>query len=288
MKLKLVAGLVAALSITSAQAEPTSSVWKVSKGNDYIYVGGTVHILPASEFPLPGAFDKAYKDSQGIVLEADLPDPNDVQAQMQMMQAMAYSDGRTLKDVLKPKTFQALSEYFAQFGASAEQLQGFKPGFIMTMMLAMEAQKEQMAGEGVDAYFDKLAEKDKKLIEYLETTEFQIDMLANLGEGDEDKFINMNLQQMSEFKPLMLKMIKAWKTGDVKVIDDVLSAQMKDESPEIYETMITARNKDWIAKIERLFGDNDKEFVLVGAGHLAGDDSVLKLLSDKGYKISQM
>lgn len=288
MKLKLVAGLVAALSITSAQAEPTSSVWKVSKGSDYIYVGGTVHILPASEFPLPGAFDKAYKDSQGIVLEADLPDPNDVQAQMQMMQAMAYSDGRTLKDVLKPKTFQALSEYFAQFGASAEQLQGFKPGFIMTMMLAMEAQKEQMAGEGVDAYFDKLAEKDKKLIEYLETTEFQIDMLANLGEGDEDKFINMNLQQMSEFKPLMLKMIKAWKTGDVKVIDDVLSAQMKDESPEIYETMITARNKDWIAKIERLFGDNDKEFVLVGAGHLAGDDSVLKLLSDKGYKISQM
>jgi len=288
MKLKLVTGILAALSLTAAQAEPTSSVWKVSKGTDYIYVGGTVHLLPTSEFPLPKAFDKAYQDSQGIVLETDVPDPNDVQAQMQMMQAMAYTDGRTLKDVLKPKTFKALSDYFAQFGASVEQLQGFKPGFIMTMMLAMAAQKEQMAGEGVDAYFDKLAIKDKKLIEYLESVEFQINMLANLGEGQEDKFINSNLDQMNDFKPLMLKMIKAWRSGDVATIEQVLNEQMKDENPEMYNTMITARNKNWIAKIENLFTDNDKEFVLVGAGHLAGDDNVLELLSEKGYKISQM
>lgn len=288
MKFKLVAGILAALSLTSAQAEPTSSVWKVSKGTDYIYVGGTVHILPASEFPLPKAFDKAYKDSQGIVLETDLPDPNDVQAQMKMMQAMAYTDGRTLKDVLKPKTYEALSSYFAQFGASVEQLQGFKPGFIMTMMLAMAAQKEQMAGEGVDAYFDKQAIKDKKLVEYLESVEFQINMLANLGEGQEDKFINSNLDQMNDFKPLMLKMIKAWRSGDVATIEQVLNEQMKDENPEMYNTMITARNKNWIGKIENLFTDNDKEFVLVGAGHLAGDDNVLELLSEKGYKISQM
>lgn len=288
MKLKLVAGMLAALSLTTAQAEPTSSVWKVSKGSDYIYVGGTVHLLPASEFPLPAAFDKAYQDTQGIVLETDLPDPNDMQAQMKMMQAMAYTDGKTLKDVIKPETYKALGKYFLSFGASIEQLQGFKPGFIMTMMLALEAQKEQMAGEGVDAYFDKLAEKDKKLIEYLETVEFQTQMLANLGEGEEDKFINANLDQMGEFKPLMLKMIKAWKEGDTKTIETVMNEQMKDDNPGMYDTMITARNKDWIAKIERLFTDADKEFVLVGAGHLAGDDNVLELLSEKGYKISQM
>jgi hypothetical protein len=37
-----------------------------------------------------------------------------------------------------------------------------------------------------------------------------------------------------------------------------------------------------------MFGDNDREFVLVGAGHLVGDDSVIALLKAKGYKVEQM
>ena len=84
-------------AFTACAESSSSSVWKVSKGQDHIYVGGTVHILPVSEFPLPSQFDLAYKNSDSIVLEADLPDATDQQGQMAMMQAMMFQNGQTLK-----------------------------------------------------------------------------------------------------------------------------------------------------------------------------------------------
>ena len=37
-----------------------------------------------------------------------------------------------------------------------------------------------------------------------------------------------------------------------------------------------------------MFGDDDLEFVLVGAGHLVGEDNVLTLLQEKGYRVIQL
>ena len=59
------------LLLSSALVSPAvlaeTSVWKVSKGGDYLYVAGTVHLLPESAFPLPAEFDKAYTDSDTLV-----------------------------------------------------------------------------------------------------------------------------------------------------------------------------------------------------------------------------
>lgn len=47
-------------------------VWKLSKGDDYIYIAGTVHMLARFDFPLPSALEVAYKDSDYVVFETDL------------------------------------------------------------------------------------------------------------------------------------------------------------------------------------------------------------------------
>ena len=70
--------LSSCLLATTVQAK--SSVWQVSKGNDSLFIGGTVHILPKSEMPLPVEFNHAYKQADTIVLEAPIPDPSDAQA----------------------------------------------------------------------------------------------------------------------------------------------------------------------------------------------------------------
>ena len=40
----------------SITATAESAVWKVSKGEDYLYLAGTVHVLRASDYPLPREF----------------------------------------------------------------------------------------------------------------------------------------------------------------------------------------------------------------------------------------
>lgn len=280
--------LAAISTIVAAQEAATTSVWKVSKGEDAVYVGGTIHILPVSEFPLPVAFTETYEKSDTLVFETELPDPTDVGAQQKMIEAMAYTDESTLKDKLSAETFTALDQYLSMFGANAEQLSRFKPGLVATMLITMEAQRVNMGGEGVDAYFTQLAKRDDKPREYLETIDFQLNMLANMGVGEEERFISETLSTLPEFKEIMRSTINAWREGDSEAIETLVIDTFKRESPSSFDDVFTKRNQNWVPQIEAMFGDDDKEFVLVGAGHLVGKGNVLELLESKGFKIEQL
>jgi uncharacterized protein YbaP (TraB family) len=278
-------------SFISLNTFAESSVWKVSKGGDHVFIGGTVHILPVSEFPLPKEFDIAYKESDSIVLETKLPDASDTAFQMKMMQQMAYGNGKTINDFLSKRTQKKLSQYLTNLGVDMMMFERFKPGFLVTMLAMLEAQQAQLSGEGVDIFYSKQASRDKKSIAYLESAEFQMDMIANMGKGNEDRFIQSNLEQMKDFKAMFLGLLKAWRAGDMKQLDKLAIKPMQDD-PKTIKILLTDRNRNWIPHIERMFADNGKgskkEFVLVGVAHLVGKDNVLALLKAKGYRIKQL
>ena len=275
-------------SALSNFAVADAAVWKVSNGQNELFIAGTVHILPPSEFPLPTEFDKAYQQADSIVLEAKLPDPTDQQAQMAMIQKLAYPAGETLSQKISESTYKELKQYLGGLGLNLDELNGFKPGFVLSMMTVMEAHKAGLAGEGVDAFYGKRAKKDNKEISYLETAEFQLNMLANIGKDGEEKFILETLKEMSKFKPQLEQLIAAWRAGDINAIDSLILEQAKSKDPQGYQSMFTDRNRNWIPQISEMLNDQDKELVLVGAGHLAGDDSVLKMLKAMGYSVTKI
>lgn len=286
-KVSVGAALLAA-AFNSASVLAETSMWKVSKGNDYLYIGGTVHLLPESAFPLPAEFDAAYQATDTLVLEVKMPDLTDAAAQNAMLQAMAYNDGRSLTKVLSPEVYQQVSDYFAPYGVQLQQLDGFKPGFVALQMLALEMMKAQMAGEGVDSYFDKKAQADGKTMAYLETVESQLNLLANMGEGYEDAFLKMNLEQVSDFENYFAAMITAWRAGDMEALNKLAVEPARELDPVLYQALFVKRNNAWLPQIENMFGNDSKELVLVGSGHLAGEDSVLALLQQAGYQVQQV
>ncbi|MBV2130283.1 TraB/GumN family protein [Arsukibacterium indicum] len=286
-KVSLSAALLAT-ACSSASVLAETSMWKVSKGDDYLYVGGTVHFLPESAFPLPAEFDAAYQATDTLVLEVKMPDPTDVAAQTALLQAMAYSDGRSLAKVLSPEVYQQVSDYFAPYGVQLQQLDGYKPGFIALQMLAIEMMKAKMAGEGVDSYFDKRAQADGKAMAYLETVESQLNLLANMGEGYEDAFMKINLEQFADFESYFAEMIAAWRAGDMNKLNKLAVEPARQLDPVLYQALFVERNNAWLPQIEQMFGNDSKELVLVGGGHLAGDDSVLALLQQAGYLVEQV
>ena len=56
----------------SINVHAESPVWKVSHGDNHLYLGGTIHLLGKDDYPLPPAFEKAYQDSSKLVFEADI------------------------------------------------------------------------------------------------------------------------------------------------------------------------------------------------------------------------
>ncbi len=272
-------GLTLALS-----ASATTSLFEVTKDDRRILLGGTIHLLHPDEFPLPDAFYAAYDEAEALYLEADLAAIQAPAFTQQMMQIMLYPPGQTLNSELSPEVWQALTEYAEAHQFPVQQFVGFDPAFVSMIMTVMAAQKKGIQ-EGVDTYFMSKAQQDGLPLGYLETPEQVLGYMRAMTGQDGDNIIMATLTDLERFDQLMNTMVSAWKRGDMEALDQDLGAPMREQAPEMYQTLLTDRNEDWLPILEGLFDDAEVELVLVGSLHLAGEDSLLTALERKGYKV---
>jgi hypothetical protein len=61
--------------------------------------------------------------------------------------------------------------------------------------------------------------------------------------------------------------------------------EMKDASPALYQSILVDRNTDWANQIQTMLQGSGAAFIAVGAGHLAGDDSVQAILAKRGVTV---
>lgn len=285
----LAAGTLFSSSFFTSQAQADAMVWKVSNEHGELYLGGTIHMLRPSDYPLKPEYDIAFKNSDTLVFETDINAAMDMGFQQQMMMQMSLPPGKTLKDILSPKTYARLSDFAAERGLPIDMLQSFKPALVAVTLTQLELQKLGItASSGIETYFSGLAKTHNKSVASLETPDEQIAIMASMGEGYEDDFINGSLDDFENLAQEFKHLINAWKEGDVSAIDEKMTTMMKDRFPQMYNNLLVKRNFNWIKEIDRLIKTSDKEFILVGAAHLAGNDSVQNLLKAQGYKIEKV
>ncbi|MEQ8315680.1 MAG: TraB/GumN family protein [Gammaproteobacteria bacterium] len=272
----------------SAFSYGDSSVWKVSSGDNTLYLGGTVHLLRPSDYPLPPEYEEAYGEADELYFETDIAAMSDLTVQAQMLQQLTYTDGRTLATVLNEEAYQALTDYTASVGLPLTMLESFKPGMIVSTLQVLEFQKMGFTPQGVDTYFNTRAMGEAKDIGALETLEEQIGFLAAMGEGNESEFILMSLTDLEETDEIMEEMISAWRSGDSDALEELFVDDMRERAPELYDSLLRQRNFRWMPQIEAMMDDSDTEFVLVGAAHLIGPDGLVDLLREAGYEVSQL
>lgn len=286
-KLLTLLSAVLLLSVPAVQAE--TSVWQVTKGEQRLYIAGTVHLLPPEQFPLPQEFSQAYHEADTLVFETDVRELETAKGMQLLMQHAMYSDGRSLSQVLSASTYQQLQQYAKTQGVDLAPLNQFKPDFVLLTLMQVALQKAGMAGEGVDMHFLKQAVADNKPMLFLETVEQQLAMLLNISAENEDAFVMQNLQQLSELEVELTKIIAAWRSGDTSTMAEL--AMAFTDTPEgklFYDALLVQRNKNWLPQLEQMLATPEIELVLVGALHLAGEANVLQLLREQGYSIKQL
>ncbi len=278
--------LIAVVAPSSVSAE--TSVWRVSNGDNTVYLGGTVHLLRASDYPLPTEYDVAYAAADNLVFETDIAAMSDLATQARLLAMMSYTDERTLQSVLSEEAYAALESYTAEVGLPIAMMQKFKPGMVITTLQVFEFQKLGFTPEGVDAHFNTRANSDGKAVSGLESLDEQIEFLASMGEGNESEYILMSIADLESTEEAMLGMISAWRSGNAEQLTELFVDDMQERAPEIYELLLRGRNLNWLPQIQAMLQDEDTEFVLVGAAHLVGEDGLLTLLGDAGYEIEQL
>ena len=278
--------LLLCLSPLAAVAE--TSVWRVSGHGNTLYLGGTIHILGKSDFPLPSAFQSAYDEADTVVLETDMSILRTPEYQREILLKTTYSgDGSVIQD-LSPETVKLLRDHLEQRGVPPASLFRFKPGMLSVTLTVLELQQLGFTEAGVDEYFWRQALEDEKALGYLESADEQIEFLVNMGKGHEDELIRQSIMEMEKLPGYMNALREGWRQGNMKQLEAVGLETWVDQFPMLYETLLVDRNRNWIPEIERLLKTEDVELVLFGALHLMGEEGILAMLEDRGYRIEQL
>ena len=276
------------LLLLSHSVIAASPVWKIEKNGFHLFIGGTIHVLASADYPLPSTFDKAYRESEKLVLETDMQKLQSPGFQATMMRELTYSDGQNLQKVLDRDTYRELEQFFSARGIPMAAINNFKPGMVVTMMTMVELQRLGIDGVGVDAYYSARAIEDRKKLGKLEPVETQIAFLANMGAGQENEMLSFSLSDVEQLPVMMKSMKDAWRRGDMEKLEKLGISELEKDFPEVYKALLLDRNNAWMPQIEAMARTKEIELVLVGALHLAGRDGLLAQLKARGYKINMM
>jgi uncharacterized protein YbaP (TraB family) len=279
----LFAAVVSSFSICLAQ----SSVWEVNKDGNILYLGGSIHTLRAEDFPLPKEFDKAFDQSKMLVLEADIEQAASPEASQKLMTKAMLPDDETLQTILDEDTYKKLEAKCNELSLPIASLMKLKPSMVATILTMLKMQQLGFTPQGVDTYYLTQAKEKNKKIDFLESLDFQIELIANLGTEYENEYIQYTVEELDNTEKEMAQLLPDWKNGTSTYVETAI-AEIKNKFPKAHNSTLKERNNAWLPKIENYLSNKTEAFVVVGLMHLLGKDGLLAQLQHKGYIVKQV
>lgn len=279
--------LLVTASLGSA-SEDTGSVfmWKAQKNEAAVYLLGSVHALKEDAYPLPPPIEEAFARSSVVVFEIDIDEMT--AAAVKMLTAGSLQDGQTLEEVVGPAKWSALSAKMNAAGMPSGMFQFMKPWMAALTLMSFELEKAGYSpASGIDTHFWNRAGEAGKDRSALETVDFQVSLFADLTPGESLSFLEYTLADLETVIPLMEELSAKWREGDTTYVQEMMGSEF-DDFPELYEKLISNRNKAWMPAIEELLAGEGSALVVVGAMHLVGVDGVVEMLRKRGYTVTQL
>ena len=277
--------LLGLLPLTQAFAQP--ALWVVKNAHTTIYLFGTVHLLPDDTTWHYPALDRALAASDSLTIE--LTDDDSA-----TMQALVLQYGLDPAHPLSDKLTTAENASLAQAAQAADLPGGIRTLQIMrpwlaavTLAVAPLTKAGLDPAHGVDKLLKAQMQQAGKPVNGMETAEQQIHFLADLPPDVELSFLRSTLHDFDKGAAELTELINAWKNGDTATIARIEDEDVRQQAPELYQRLLVQRNQAWAGKIAAMLQQPGTVFVAVGAGHLAGPDSVQAQLRKLGIEATR-
>ncbi len=259
-----------------------------SPSSKVITLLGSIHVGNNDFYPLDSVIEETYTKSEALVVELNLAAvPR--KKMLQIVQTRATLPGnQTLESKLSADTWAKLLATLNQYNIPVATMTKYKPwraALTVAMLRIVEAGYSPALG--LDQYFIKRG--DKEIIE-LESADFQLSLFDDLSLELQELLLLDAIEGSLQAGGDLARVLNAWKQGDAEALHKAmfggLTAQPKFHP--LYEKMIAHRNTSMAERIEALLKEKNNLFVVVGAGHLVGDDGLLAIFGEKGYFIEQL
>jgi uncharacterized protein len=283
------AAMLAAGAAAPAEAKAARpAMWKVADADTSIYLFGTVHLLPANYQWRTDTFDKATSEAGTLVVETIIDDKNPAAFAGELARMAIRPGLPPLVERVPASKRDALLATVTKSGVPIVALDQMETWAAAFMLLQVQFQQLGLTGsDGVENVLRTRFTSAGKPIEQLETNSEQLGFFDALPESAQRELLEGAVEDPATAKKQFDSMLEAWAKGDVEEIARTFNAEFKT-SPELKTVLLERRNANWSRWLESRMAKPGTVFVAVGAGHLAGDESVIALLKKRGMKVERV
>lgn len=284
-------GAIASTACAAPAVEPKAAspaMWKVADKDTTIYLFGTIHLLPKDTKWRSPVFDQAAAMSDSLVLETVIDDGNPAATMGELFKLALSSDLPPLAQRVEPAKRAALATAIAKSGMPAQAFDKLETWAAAFLLLGVQFQNLGLdPASGVESVLKKQFKAGGKPIGELETNAEQLGFFDTLSEDAQRKFLADVLENPASMKQQFAFMLDAWSRGDVKGIADSFNSDLGD-APELKDVLLVRRNANWARWVKGRLDQPGTVLIAVGAGHLAGDKSVVTMLQNQGVKVTRV
>lgn len=267
----------------------TPALWKATSAQgSTMYLFGSVHVGHATYYPLHPTIQKAYKDSNKLFVEVDIL--NIDAKKYATLSEDARNEVKDGKKKVSPDIELKIKRALARRGVNANEIYNrYKFWYLMELLTQQTLPTGLHPDYGVDAHFLKQAQEDKMPIVELETIKSQLQMLVDIGNNHPNTYYNY-LTDYDYRSFSIVRLLTLWKKGNPDALAESLFAPLtkNEEFEPIYKALFFDRNKAMAEKLIKVHKAGETPFVVVGAGHFVGKQSILTHLQKSGYKVEQV
>ena len=263
------------------------ALWTLSDEDTTIYLFGTVHILRPDLGWRTAEFEEAFDEADKLVLELDMESEEGQRAMARdFMQRGMYGDGRTLSGEISDADLDVVESALQPLGIPVAALDPMEPWMVAINLSVLKLQAEGYdPNSGVERVLIAEAREDGKEFGFLETAEVQANIFDTLPEDVQEEFLYETALTLEDAPAMLDQVIEEWADGDVEGLGVLVANPDTSGGEGIYDALFLDRNASWVPQIEAMLDEPGTIFVAVGAGHLAGPDSVITMLREKGYEV---
>jgi uncharacterized protein YbaP (TraB family) len=275
--------LLVAICLPGLRAEAASGcVWKITgPAGGTVYLGGSVHALRSTDYPLPPGYNRAFEASTRIALEVE---PKALEGSSAgLMKAGKYPAGDNLKKHVDPRTYDYLRRLFGLLKIPEEKFSRYRP-WCLVLLLDSPGTQGFSQDLGVDEFITNRARANGKTIVGMESADEHSSVFSGLTEKQSEALLLVSLIPTGGGHDQTLG---AWRRGDVDTLARSTHAAYAD-FPAFADRLLGARNRRWVPKVENYLKSGQTYFIVVGAAHLGGGDGLLAMLRARNCKLEQL
>jgi uncharacterized protein YbaP (TraB family) len=273
-----------AFSAITPRVHTNGLFWKIERsGYRPSYLLGTIHIADPSVTVLSSVIARVFREADTVCTEVKM----DYETLAAEMKAMFFHDGQNLKVVTGDRLYDQVLAASRVRGIPESMLINMKP-WALAYMLSVP---QQQGGEVLDMKLYTDAVRQGKVACGLETAAEHGKVFDNLSMEEQVAALRQTVQNMDVTEHLFQQLHGAYLARDLAALVRVSSATPWADDPslaaKLVRSLIIDRNQVMVTRMAPYLKSGNA-FFAVGALHLTGEKGILRLLEERGYRVTAL